>query len=1256
MSDTAEKIDGMTDAGAFETLALRVLREIDEDCRAIIHLGINAVGKPIPGPVDGFGRVPDSSPSKYVTAAFTTMNPSGLEQKWLGIRRASGKSSGKGGKKSRNKTSQQDSTSGDLIKAAESASPLRAVDADAHFIVYLCTNRRLDNELMKRVFAFAARSNLEVRFLEQTRLRDFLDTKPEGQWLRLEHLGIAVEQVSLSSLRAASEASLRQYSASMLSPTEQIIVTEQGQRALKALDNHSSSLQLLVGPSGVGKSVIALQIQRSTINTGRCAFWIPGEVVERSISLSDALDSVLRSIHPTLMAGAGARALKMAASGSPLVLVIDDINRLLSPVNVLTKVLRWARPQDATGEKLRPTTPHQIVCPVWGSHWASIHQESESQSWVGVQAVRPFLRKESLEFLCAGLIGNLKVHETELDRFADVLKDDPILLALFIDTMRRNPTGSPSVIAGDVLNSWTGTIIAELSRKTSEPTIEYESAIEKLATEIVIRKTLYPTVADLRSWFTAAGDAVRLLLQLAEAGHLCHLSNRYAVPTFEFRHDRIQEFFVAGALSAMLGNHGPVNPAAWDPFFTLFLGQAIGRRICSDVVLDEALIHNPNALIAALPHLNDGDSNYVASIKQRIRTWLTKRPSASPHAWHYGISLLRETTGAAVLEVTDGLSDGPVLLEARLRNGDVKAGAHVLASRFWPSVNASWMEAIIAQATIRRESEMVSELRSLLCSTNLSDKFRAGALILAGYIGSSQMIGEVRKCWELSKDKKETVLPALWAALRCTDAHPEESIGAIMPVVLDLEDDPTGQTYSRQQSALQDIGWSARHGFTKPALEYLLVLGQTGDYRHVVISILSEIPDATTVPFVIRQIAEWDNNARQAGSISPFAMSWPDRWRYWKAQGRIPDSCIDELKEMWARESEAEWVRKYALTIWNAAAGDLEGLRSISVTDTLYSSAIWFRMLLGDRNVTQDVLSVLPTKPWWLEQIPKIWSDELEPIVRTHLERHLAAPPASIWSNEDFRLAHVLRDIPPAIAEKLLTQHWERLSNRPLFVQVALYLSTERSRTLAASALQHADKDVFKHIDSFFGLMTSGLVDRLSLKHLESLRPHLGLVDDMTISDLIDFCGKHGHLKWAETYLLSEYKHRRDEQAVISSGQKAGIIDRSILRWMPSKNQVFAQLDEIETEEVHLFVRLELLSEAFLERGDSIDKLCDHAREWFNIAPSALRLRLLATVIQYWGRRSDLLFLDSAYKSQQNALISPTFSDVKFTVERRSLS
>jgi hypothetical protein len=60
----------------------------------------------------------------------------------------------------------------------------------AKFIVYLCTNRRLGHDLMHEVYLKSDEFGIEVCFLEQSQLSDFLDTKPEGQWLRQQYLGI----------------------------------------------------------------------------------------------------------------------------------------------------------------------------------------------------------------------------------------------------------------------------------------------------------------------------------------------------------------------------------------------------------------------------------------------------------------------------------------------------------------------------------------------------------------------------------------------------------------------------------------------------------------------------------------------------------------------------------------------------------------------------------------------------------------------------------------------------------------------------------------------------------------------------------------------------------------------------------------------------------------------------------------------------------------------------------------------------------
>jgi hypothetical protein len=119
---TAEAIEGITDAGMYEILATRALRELESDCRMVAHFGVNAQGKTIANPVDGFCLVPGSSPPRYVMTAFSTTSRDDLERKWLFDHKSA--------PKAKKATS---AAAGDLIKAAREADPLRAKDPTATY-------------------------------------------------------------------------------------------------------------------------------------------------------------------------------------------------------------------------------------------------------------------------------------------------------------------------------------------------------------------------------------------------------------------------------------------------------------------------------------------------------------------------------------------------------------------------------------------------------------------------------------------------------------------------------------------------------------------------------------------------------------------------------------------------------------------------------------------------------------------------------------------------------------------------------------------------------------------------------------------------------------------------------------------------------------------------------------------------------------------------------------------------------------------
>ena len=156
---TAEALEGITDAGMYEILATRSLRELEPSCRAVAHFGVNAQGKTITNPVDGFCLVPGSSPNRYVMTAFATTSRDALERKWLFDHAKS--------PKAKKATAADD---GDLIKAAREAATIRANNPKASFCVYLCTNQRIDTAIMSSVYAAADRLGVTAEFLDQSRL------------------------------------------------------------------------------------------------------------------------------------------------------------------------------------------------------------------------------------------------------------------------------------------------------------------------------------------------------------------------------------------------------------------------------------------------------------------------------------------------------------------------------------------------------------------------------------------------------------------------------------------------------------------------------------------------------------------------------------------------------------------------------------------------------------------------------------------------------------------------------------------------------------------------------------------------------------------------------------------------------------------------------------------------------------------------------------------------------------------------------
>lgn len=505
---TAEAIEGITDAGEFEILATRVLRITDDDCRLLEHMGVNAAGKTIAGPIDSFCRVPGTDPPRFVMAAFTTEKVESLDRKWLFDRSAA-----RNGKRA---TAADD---GDLVKAGRRAEALRKDYPDAKFVLHLCTNRQPDDELLAKVAKRGHDLGVEVRFLARSRLRDMLDVTPDGQWLRKEHLGIQAERLSLPLLREMSASSLQRYEREFLITPPQSFVSTSSERALKASLSSSRSTFVVTGASGTGKSVSCYLVLKAYLAEGGVGFWIPGEIAARASSLEEAIELTLRSLHPTIERGAGAVALRMQLPINRVLLIVDDVNRSGNPAECLRKLLTWGCPPHDQ-KSSTSVQPYSIVIPVWDLYWAPQDQVFSSAGWLARTHVTGMDESEALSCLVAALgPRSQEFAEADLQQVVAALGHDPILIALYSNSLTGHAASHQPVLAHEVMGRFVGMAEAEAAQSSRYLQHEYDSALVSLAGRLLKERDLYPFWENVQQWLPS--DQMEEVRELARLGKLC---------------------------------------------------------------------------------------------------------------------------------------------------------------------------------------------------------------------------------------------------------------------------------------------------------------------------------------------------------------------------------------------------------------------------------------------------------------------------------------------------------------------------------------------------------------------------------------------------------------------------------------------------------------------------------------------------------------------------------------------------------------
>jgi hypothetical protein len=181
--------------------------------------------------------------------------------------------------------------------------------------------------------------------------------------------------------------------------------------------------------------------------------------------------------------------------------------------------------------------------------------------------------------------------------------------------------------------------------------------------------------------------------------------------------------------------------------------------------------------------------------------------------------------------------------------------------------------------------------------------------------------------------------------------------------------------------------------------------------------------------------------------------------------------------------------------------------------------------------------------------------------------------------------------------------------------------------------------------------MTTGLADRLMIDRLDSLLPYLHLMSDFSLGEMLTYCGRYGQLYWARTHLRAELARRGKLERPTDDKD---FLDRMVLEWMPSEEDIFAELQRIADRPEHVHSTLDHVGERWMEQGGSPEDFCMLAKKWFDQNPSMDRVPVVAVALEFWGKRSDLAFLESMYAVFPRPPF-PALHDARFRIMRRSL-
>jgi len=1221
---TLKALADITDTGLFERLATSVLREANPIYEPLVHTGVNTDGKTVKGPIDGVVFVKHSKQPHMISVHHTTGDRDKLEKKWLHDPSTV---------KRRKKDVKQEGA-GDILKTIAIYKDERARTPDLVGTLVLTLTSDPSQELVRETEAIARDAGIAIDLWSASRMAHFLDTDPTGQWLRKQYLGIDQELLSYNLLLDLSRQSLDISASTMFSGSEDLWISR---KLNEDIDNASKKpLSLVLGESGNGKSVACSRKLKDHIGKGGVGIVISHEIVSDAMTLDQAIFLTLQKIHPTLSLH-GLSALTFCSADSPMMIIIEDVNRSTRPQNLIEKIIAWAKNNDDRSE-----CNFHLLCPVWPVNISLLgdQRKKDSENYF-ILADKYSSQEAENAVLEKAKSSGIRITQLKAQEISKALGFDPLLIALH----DIGQSSDPSSVIWSYINS--ALLKAEADDRSMHIASEYRSTLRKLAECMLKHKKFEVTWSTLKSWNEFDDNDFKATKFLAKQGRIISYSSDSDNQVILFRHDRVRDWLLSDCIKSKMSTGQLEQDVLSDPFYSELIGRALSDGNIEQSVFSNVYQDNPLSLFYALKWSSQLPESKKKHLLKEINRWASDKSNhtrANRHIRWHALYVLTETDSPEIPNIVRIFPENSIYGQlARLRNGDISGGIE-LCIHIEPGSGAPWRDIQIAHAKSTYGKSLAQTLGKFLKRKDIGKTHRSGALRLAGYIGDELLADAISACWLNDIDRTEHLDDYLWAFAQCWCKESENNLAPVMDAWARLPGERSDNMPSpRDDLAAHNLRWAFRKWPPAKAIDFFVRQAKKKELRWPITYMLHCMDDPQAAEFVVQEMANTQRKLEGTDKFSPFVHSAAHDWEqsFERGDRTMSDATRQTLLAMWKQSDNDTHTRKQAFSIWAASKGanDIDVLRESMGPSELGDYLIVERLKRGDKTAIPTLIDKIShtETTWWWQYGRYIWSDELTQGLDKFLEDRQSKVSNEFFSGieSDWIISELIFESPEKYAESILLKHWGHIRYCPRYVQAALYVATPNCLSAAHQAIIESNDPtkMLEYLSMHYGIKTTGRRGLTKEKQIDALIPYIDHLSEHCVFSLWEACNDKGWFSIRRKHL-------------------DGILPEKYDRSLWDKDRVKKQLDDmIANDRVHW---VDYWIDDYLKTGILWEDIFKSLVDWLDKKSSEKGLEMVAEAVSHKGSRANAGVLGKYEHLCEKA--SDVICDTKFGVYRRTLN